>query len=76
MVKWSTVTLPKELGGLGLHLMKDRNLAILAKICWRLASEQESPWAAILAAKYLTPRRMTEEGRKLPCSSVWSACKK
>ena len=55
---------------------KDRNLAILAKLCWRLASEQESPWAAILAAKYLTPRRMTEEGRKLPCSSVWSACKK
>ena len=33
MVKWSTVTLPKELGGLGLHSMKDRNLAILTKLC-------------------------------------------
>ena len=32
-VKWSTVTLPKELGGLRLHSMKDRNLAILAKLC-------------------------------------------
>ena len=40
MVRWSTVTLPKDLGGLGLHSMKDRNLAILAKLCWRLASEQ------------------------------------
>ena len=31
MVNWDTVTLPKELGGLGLHSMKYRNLAILAK---------------------------------------------
>ena len=33
MVNWRTVTLPKDLGGLGLHSMKDRNLAILAKLC-------------------------------------------
>ena len=39
MVNWDTVTLPKELGGLGLHSMKYRNLAILAKLCWRLASD-------------------------------------
>ena len=40
IVRWSIVTLPKDLGGLGLHSMKDRNLAILSKLCWRLASEQ------------------------------------
>lgn len=45
MVNWNTVTLPKDLGGLGLHSMKDRNLAILAKLCWRLASDQGAPWA-------------------------------
>ena len=76
MVKWSTITLPKELGGLGLHSMKDRNLAILAKLCWRLASANGSPWADMLSAKYLTPNRMTEEGKKLTCSSIWTACKK
>ena len=76
MVKWSIVTLPKELGGLGLHSMKDRNLAILAILCWRLASVNGSPWAAMLSAKYLTPNRMTKEGKKLPCSSIWTACKK
>lgn len=76
MVKWSTVTFPKVLGGLGLHSIRDRNLAFLAKLCWRLASSQDSPWAAMLAAEYLTPKRMTEDGRKLPCSSMWSACKK
>lgn len=76
LVRWCTVTLPKELGGLGLHSMKDRDNALLAKLCWRLASEKEAPWAKMLMAKYLFPSRVTEEGKKLPCSSVWSACKK
>ena len=75
MVNWGTVTLPKELDGLGLHSMKDRNLAILAKLCWRLASDQGAPWAQMLAAKYLTPHRL-EQRRSAPCSSVWTACKK
>ena len=30
----------------------------------------------MLLAKYLTPNRMTEEGKKLPGSSIWTACKK
>ena len=30
----------------------------------------------MLTAKYLSPRRMTEEGKKLPCSSCWAVCKK
>ena len=33
LVRWDTVTLPKELGGLGLHNTKDRNNALLAKLC-------------------------------------------
>ena len=76
MVRWSIVTLPKELGGLGLYSMKYRNEAILAKLCWRLAHEGGKPWANMLLAKYLYPNRMTEEGRKLHCSRIWAACKK
>ena len=76
LVGWDKVTLPKELGGLGLHKMKDRNNALLAKLCWRLACEKEAPWAKMITTKYLSPRRMTEEGKKLPCSSCWAACKK
>ena len=70
LVRWETVTLPKELGGLGLHNMKDINNALLAKLCWRLACEQEAPWAKMLVAKYLSPSRISEVGRKLPCSSI------
>lgn len=66
LVRWSTVTLPKELGGLGLYGLKDRNNALLAKLCWRLASEQEAPWAKMLVAKYLFPSRVTEEEKSFP----------
>ena len=76
IVKWNTITLPKELGGLGLCFMKYRNQVMLAKLCWRLAREEGMPWARMLQAKYLCPNRMTEEGRKLPCSRIWAACKK
>lgn len=76
MVKWSTITLPEELGGLGLCSTKYRNQAMLAKLCWRLAHEKGMPWARTLQAKYLCPNRVTEKGRKLPCSRIWTACKK
>jgi len=54
----------------------DEYEAILAKLCWRLAHEEGKPWANMLAAKYLYPNRVTEEGRNLPCSRIWAACKK
>lgn len=73
MVNWNTVSLPEELGGLGLYSLKYRNQAVIEKLCWRLAGNQEAPWARILAAKYLTPRRIVGEGRNLPCSSIWNS---
>ena len=33
MVNWQTVTLPKDLVGLGLFQMRQRNQALLAKLC-------------------------------------------
>ena len=75
MVNWQTVMQPKDLGGLGLFQTRHRNQAMLAKLCWRLATEHEALWARMLTAKYLSTRRLTEEGRKLPCSRIWAACK-
>lgn len=60
----------------GLAQMKFRNQAILAKLCWRLANEQDAPWANLLAKKDLSASRLTEEGKKHPCSRIWAACKK
>ena len=30
----------------------------------------------MLAKKYLTPTRLSKKGRNLPCSRIWTACKK
>ena len=76
MVSWNTVSLPKELGGLGIYSMKHWNQAILAKLCQRLANDEESPWAKMLAAKYLAPSRISEVERKLPCLRIQAICKK
>ena len=56
--------------------MQPRNEAYLAKLCWRLANEQEDPWVRMLMSKYFTNLRITAVGRKLSCSRIWAACKK
>ncbi|KAL0014884.1 hypothetical protein SO802_001953 [Lithocarpus litseifolius] len=55
--------------------MEARNAALLAKLCWRIASSQNYPWAQMLISKYLTTTRLSEGGRKLPASKIWAACK-
>ncbi|GMY07241.1 transposon tx1 uncharacterized 149 kda protein [Fagus crenata] len=56
-------------------LMRDRNKALLAKLCWRISTDHTSPWAQMLTQKYLCPSRLTPSGKKLPCSRIWAACK-
>lgn len=75
MVNWQTITLPKDLEGLGLFQMRQRNQALLAKLCWRLAMDQEVIWAKMLTTKYLSLNCLTEEGRSLPYSKIWNAFK-
>ena len=75
LVNWHTVTMPKDWGGLGLFQMRHRNQALLAKLCWRIANENDAPWAQMLSKKYLTPSRLTKEGRNRPCSKIWAASK-
>ena len=64
LANWNTITLPKEHGGLGLHESRPRNLALLTKHNQRLLSEDASPWAQVLKAKYLSNN---------PNSNPWSS---
>ena len=41
-VNWEKVTKPKDLGGLGLQTAKGRNIALLAKLNWRLNTEPDA----------------------------------
>lgn len=52
-----------------LHLVaRPRNLALVAKLGWRLKTEKDKSWARVLTHKYWNPNRL--------CSRTWSAIKK
>ena len=42
LVSWKKVTMHKNLGGLGIFNLRDRNKALLAKFCWRIVTEHEA----------------------------------
>lgn len=52
-----------------------RNVAMLAKLCWRIASNPGAAWSPMLCKKYSTPARLSGRGRKYPASRTWMACK-
>ena len=51
-IKWETVCLKKEEGGLGVRRLKEFNLALLSKWWWRILQDQESLWYQVLCARY------------------------
>ena len=49
MVGWDKICKPKKDGGLGLSsAAKPRNIALLAKLNWRLVEEKDCLWAKTL----------------------------
>ena len=75
LVGWNKVTNLIDMGGPGIFEMKARNSTILAKLCWRIASSPNMPWAQMLTKKYLTPARLRGETRNHTASCIWRACK-
>ena len=51
-VKWDTVCLPKEKGGLGIKDINTFNIALLAKWKWSLFQQQGALWARVLESRY------------------------
>ena len=76
LVGWNKIIRPKEEGGLRIQAAKFKNLALLAKLNWRLNQEKESIWAKVILRKYCSVNRMRARvPDKLPCSPNWRAIK-
>ena len=76
LVGWSKIIRPKEEGGLGIQAARAKNLALLAKLKWRMYQEKESLWAKVILRKYcLVERRRARDLDKLPASPNWRAIK-
>jgi len=68
-VDWVLVCAPKEDGGLGVRRLREFNLSLLGKWCWRMLVDKEGFWYQVLKARY------GEEGGRLKKggrdSSLW-----
>lgn len=50
---WDSICQHKRFGGLGFRKFEDINLALLAKLGWKIASGVESLWTTMLRKKYM-----------------------
>jgi len=57
-VDWNSICRGKEVGGLGVRRIREFNVALLGKWCWRLLEDRDSLWFRVLSARY-----GIEEGR-------------
>ena len=56
-VKWETICLPKEKGGLEVRDLASFNRALLGKWRWNLFHHISELWAKVLRSLYITPYR-------------------
>jgi len=49
---WDTICSKKEDGGLGVRRIREFNLALLGKWCWRMRVENRSLWYRVLTGRY------------------------
>ena len=57
LIGWSKIIKPKEEGGLGIQAAREKNLALLAKLNWRMYKEKEALWANVILKKYCSVRQ-------------------
>ena len=77
LVSWQKITKPKSKGGLGIQAAKPKNIALLAKLNWRLKTETTSLWSRVLHHKYRKDSRPAPAIMKFrTCSNTWSAIRK
>ena len=76
LVGWEKVIRHKEERGLGIQSARAKNLALLAKLNWRVYHEKEALWARVLLTKYcFNARNGSNNPDSLPSSSNSNAIK-
>lgn len=73
LVKWDTVCLPRDYGGLGLRKTEDANQALLAKLGWKMVQKEESLWVDVMRKKYLGNKSFLEAVAKPEDSPNWKS---
>jgi hypothetical protein len=70
-ISWEKLCVHKKFGVMGFRLLHEFNLALLAKLGWRILSCPNSLLARVFKAKYLRNRSFWEVGTSKNASFVW-----
>jgi hypothetical protein len=71
--RWSIVTTPKQMGGLGLRKLNVMNQACLLKLGWKLINGCNDFWCEVLKGKYGITNLDSVNTAKPTDSAVWKA---
>ncbi|KAF4368490.1 hypothetical protein F8388_018614 [Cannabis sativa] len=70
---WNSLCLPLDRGGLNFKKFGDVNLALVAKLGWKLAKEEDSLWCKVFKAKYWGNREQAFWNLDLPRNASFGA---
>lgn len=70
-IAWHKICCPKSMGGLGLPKLESMNLALLAKLAWKLGSNHHSLSNHVLQVKYGGWQAVIGNFPSPHCSSLW-----
>ncbi|CAL5422878.1 unnamed protein product [Camellia sinensis] len=71
LVNWKQVCKSKQEGGLGIKRAEDHNLALLTKLGWKLISDKDTQWSAVLRGKYLHKESLMDWPSNRLASHTW-----
>jgi len=69
-INWNIVRLKKEYGGLAVRQLREFNLSLLGKWCWRMLIDREGYWYRVFVARYGEEAGRLEVGGR-SCFSWW-----
>ncbi|XP_059432574.1 uncharacterized protein LOC132165893 [Corylus avellana] len=73
---WSSICLPKNVGGLGFRRMHAFNLSLLAKLGWKLLSNSDCLWVKQLQNKYIKYGNFVSSPNPSSASWFWKGIQK
>ena len=71
LIRWSTITLSKKDGGLGIKDIAKMNVSLLCKWWWRMEHES-GVWQEIIQVKYLHGKPIGAVHHRLNDSPIWT----
>lgn len=68
---WNKICTPKQAGGLGFRKMKDNNKALISKLAWQMAANEDKLWVRQFQRKYCSRQDFMHVEKNTSDSPMW-----